>query len=810
MNFRAYFSRFFVIVAMTLLVSAFAAGQQITSITFSTNPVLGGAKTVGTVVLSAVAPTGGLTVTLSSGNAAAIVPASVTVAAGKRQGPFTITAAPVTATQVAAIKGTDPGGISVTANLTVGVQPVRLIKLSVAPASVAVPDPSVGTVTLSAAAPDAGVTIKLTSADPAATIPASVVVPSGATTATFPIATHAVAANTTVSLTGKDPMGYAASAAVVVRVPTLRVKSLTLAPASVAFPNVSKGTVILTANAPAAGFVVNLASNKGFVTVPASVTVPSGTAKVNFDVNTSAVAASSTATISGADTIGYKVSADLTVNLPAVRLTGLTVTPSSVSASTSATGTVTLSANASAAGFVVNLASSKEFAVVPGTIKVASGANQATFAIATKPVTASSTVSISGADANGFKASASMSVTLPTVRVTALSLSPASVNALSSSTGTVTLSSNAPTGGFVVSLASDKAFATTPASVAVKAGTKVATFPITTTAVSVNGTANITASDAAGYSAAAPLGVTIPAYRIKSLSVTPTTITAANSATGTITLADKAPVGGVVISLSSPQSFLILPATVTLGEGVQSTTFTVGTKPVTSAGNAAITAADPYGYSVRANVTVKVPTVRLTTLTISPATVTAGTNVTGKVTLSAVAPTGGFVVTLSTMQSYVKPPMSVTVPAGVNSATFSIPTTAVTAASNASVTGMDSNGYVASGTVTVNPLPTSYTVSMTASMTFSPKSLTVPAGATVVWSNDDHLMGHSVKPDLTVAGMDSDVQYPNTVPMGKTFSWTVPASATSGTVYYYHCKLHGSAGNGKAYGVGMVGVIVVK
>jgi len=810
MIFRAYFSRLFVIVAMTLLVSAFAVGQQITSITFSANPVLGGAKTVGTVVLSAAAPAGGITVNLSSSTAAATVPASVTVAAGKKQGPFTITAAPVTTNQITAIKGIDPGGISASANLTVSVQPIRLIKLSVAPASVPVPDPSVGTVTLSAAAPDAGLTIKLTSADPAATVPASVVVPGGVTTATFPITTHVVAANTTVALAAKDPVGYTANTSVIVRVAAVRVKSLTLAPASVEFPNVSKGTVILTANAPEAGFVVNLASSKGFATVPASVTVPSGTAKATFTINTSAVAAPSTATISGAETIGYKVSADLAVNLPAIRLTGLAITPNSVTASSSATGTVTLSANAPAAGFVVNLASSKEFAIVPASVKVAAGASEATFTIQTKPVTANSSVSISGTDVNGFKASAPMSVTLPTVRVAALSLSPVSVIASASSTGTVTLSNKAPTGGFLVSLASDKTFATVPTSVLVSAGTKTATFPVTTTAVPADSNANITASDATGYVATAPLAVTVPASHLTTLSVTPTTITAANSATATITLSAKAPAGGIVITLSSPQTFLILPATVTLNEGVQSATFTVGTKPVTSAGNATINGSDPYGYTAKVNVTVKVPTVRLTTLTINPATVTAGTSVTGTVKLSAVAPAGGFSVTLSTMQTYVTPPMNVTVPAGVNSVTFSVPTTSVTATSTASISGMDTNGYVASGTVTVNPLPTSYTVSMTASMTFSPKSLSVPAGATVIWSNDDHLMGHSVKPDLAITGMDSDVQYPNTIPMGKTFSWTVPASATPGTVYYYHCKLHGSPGNGKAYGTGMVGVIVVK
>ncbi|MDL1950417.1 hypothetical protein FBQ97_11460, partial [Acidobacteria bacterium ACD] len=78
--------------------------------------------------------------------------------------------------------------------------------------------------------------------------------------------------------------------------------------------------------------------------------------------------------------------------------------------------------------------------------------------------------------------------------VSSVALSPAAVVGGSGSTGTVTLSGNAPAGGSVVTLASSKAQAVVPASVTVPAGTKVATFPVTTTAVTASTSASITAT----------------------------------------------------------------------------------------------------------------------------------------------------------------------------------------------------------------------------------------------------------------------------------------------------------------------------
>jgi len=87
-------------------------------VTLNPTSVTGGTSSTGTVTLGSAAPTGGLAVTLSSNNAAATVPASVTVAAGATTATFTVTTTAVASTASATISATFNGGTK-TATLTV-------------------------------------------------------------------------------------------------------------------------------------------------------------------------------------------------------------------------------------------------------------------------------------------------------------------------------------------------------------------------------------------------------------------------------------------------------------------------------------------------------------------------------------------------------------------------------------------------------------------------------------------------------------------------------------------------------------------
>lgn len=94
----------------------------------------------------------------------------------------------------------------------------------------------------------------------------------------------------------------------------------------------------------------------------------------------------------------------------------------------------------------------------------------------------------------------------------------------------------------------------------------------------------------------------------------------------------------------------------------------------------------------------------LSSVTLSPSSVTGGSSSTGTVTLTAAAASGGAIVTLtSATPATAQVPSSVTVAAGSTSATFTVTTTAVTAATNVSITG--NFGGSASATLSVNPPP---------------------------------------------------------------------------------------------------------
>jgi hypothetical protein len=182
--------------------------------------------------------------------------------------------------------------------------------------------------------------------------------------------------------------------------------------------------------------------------------------------------------------------ADIVFTPDYVSLTSLSLTPSTLTGGSSATGTLTLSGPAPTGGAVVSLLSDKA-ATVPATVSIPAGATTATFTVTTSPVATATTVNILGSY-NGFQ-SATLTITSPSL--SSLSLSPTSVTAGSSTTGTVTLTGPAPAGGTTVTLSDDNSAANTPSSVIVPQGATSATFTVTTSSsVSSNTTVKITAS----------------------------------------------------------------------------------------------------------------------------------------------------------------------------------------------------------------------------------------------------------------------------------------------------------------------------
>lgn len=192
-----------------------------------------------------------------------------------------------------------------------------LSSLLVDPGSVVGGVSSAGIVTLTAAAPAGGALVALADDSPAATVPASVRVPEGATTATFSVATTPVATSTNATLTGTYNGVSRARTLTITPTPAPpappALSNLAVSPTSVTGGSASVATVTLTSAAPAGGATVTLATNSAATFVPGSVTVPAGATAAATTITTSTVAAPIASTITGTYG-GTARTATLTVN----------------------------------------------------------------------------------------------------------------------------------------------------------------------------------------------------------------------------------------------------------------------------------------------------------------------------------------------------------------------------------------------------------------------------------------------------------------------------------------------------------------
>lgn len=156
-----------------------------------------------------------------------------------------------------------------------------------------------------------------------------------------------------------------------------------------------------------------------------------------------------------------------------------------------------------------------------------------------------------------------------------------------------------------------------------------------------------------------------------SLTFNPADVVGGSSSTGKITLDVAAPSGGALISLaSSSPGTVIVPASVTIPEGLTSRTFAAKTSAVGSITDVEIMASY-QDASVAGTLRVLPPSLKKLSLTTS-SFVGPCQSAVGKITLTGKAPGGGVHVTLSSANPAISVPPSVLVPAGRNSASFTI------------------------------------------------------------------------------------------------------------------------------------------
>ncbi len=638
----------------TLTVNSFS----VSSLSLSPSTVVGGiANSTGTVTIGAPAPTGGLSVTLTSGTtSAATVPSTVVVPQGQTSATFTVTSLNVTTARSSVI--TAASGSSATATLTVN--PITVSTVSVNPTSIVGGTGSVtGTVTLNVAAPTGGITVALSSSNSlAAAVGANVVVPAGQTSANFTITTSSVSTANTIIITAT----YQGSKTATLTVTTTSINSLSISPSTVVGGTANAtGTITLSQAAPGSGAVITLtSSNTSAVTVPASITIPSGQTTGTFTATSLLVGSQATVTL----TATYNGSKTGTVTVNPIVLNSLSISPSSVyGLVANATGTVTLSSAAPTGGIAVSLSSSDtNAATVNATVTVAAGQTTATFPIISKTVSAVSVVTITGT----LNATKTATLTVNPLIINSVSVSPSSlVGGTANASGTVTINSAAPTGGTVVSLSSNLGAASVPSTVTVAAGQTTANFTVTTSSVTAQGTATITAT----LNGSATASVTVNPPTFSSLSIANSSLTGGTSTSVTATISTAAPTGGLSISLSSSSGSAQVPVTLTIAAGQTTGTVTITTSAVSS--NTSVTITGSFnGTNLTPSFTINRPV--LTDLTVNPQSFKGGNGATGTVTLSGPAPSGGMVVSLSDNSSKLGTPSSVTVAAGSTTANFTI------------------------------------------------------------------------------------------------------------------------------------------
>jgi hypothetical protein len=125
------------------------------------------------------------------------------------------------------------------------------------------------------------------------------------------------------------------------------------------------------------------------------------------------------------------------------------------------------------------------------------------------------------------------------------------------------------------------------------------------------------------------------------------------------------------------------------------------------------------------------PGVALSSVSVTPASVTGGAAAQGSITLTSAAPAGGFAVTLSSSNTAVATlPASVSVAQGATSASFAIATTVVATSTPVTITAT-AGAVTRTATLTVNPPSQAATLTVTATGRSGTRITSSPAGISV-------------------------------------------------------------------------------
>jgi hypothetical protein len=383
-------------------------------------------------------------------------------------------------------------------------QPPSLQSLTISPATISGGAQPQGIVMFNGQAPAGGAVVTLSSNSPMVSPPPAVTVEAGSFSASFPIPTSSVTANTTATVTAT--YGGTSVQGQVTLTPQQQPSSLTLNPTSTTGAGGSSFATVTIASPASTDQVLQVASsNPSIASVPNGVTIPAGSTTGGFNISTTSVSVQTVVTISVSGG-GVTKTASLTINPTAAPPPPTPGTPALLSPVSNAKVAQPINFDWSdvngATSYELQIDDSSNF-TAPLTLSQTVSVSQAT--VTGLPaqrffwrVRASNSAGVAGPFSASRRFTAEAASTPPpptTASLSAVSVSPTSVVGGNTAQGTITLTSGAPSGGAVVTLSSaNTSVVSVPASVTMAAGASSATFGINTSSVTANTGVTITAT----------------------------------------------------------------------------------------------------------------------------------------------------------------------------------------------------------------------------------------------------------------------------------------------------------------------------
>jgi hypothetical protein len=431
-------------------------------------------------------------------------------------------------------------------------------------------------------------------------------------------------------------------------------------------------------------------------------------------------------------------------------ITAVGILPATVVGGNPANGLVYLTGPAPAGGIVVNLAvqHSEAFTFgrsrsvpipisVPTAVTVPAGATQVAFTATTGAVTHAVPGAVR-ATIDGVGRLASLTLEPPEVADTVrLDFTPMTIAGGTPATGKVTLGAPAPAGGQIVAVSSYHPLAARAqvTSVTVPAGSTTATFPVTTSPVTVATDATFkVAANRGTWTTSLFVRPSLP--RLLSLTFAQSTVNGGQNVTGTLSVAapmpaSKWPAGPseLVRIWTSDSSVADVGSSFgAIAGGTTSGTFTAFTRGQPDTRTVTFFAALD-DVVVSAPLTVQAaPPIALSSVTFQPSTVNGGEGGIGRVNLSTATSASVFVPLATDNPGAVSMPSGVTLFSGDTSAMFSFVSANRSSAANVRVTATFGSASAA-GVLTVNP---SVSVSKIPLESIRVDRLTVTAGTPVI------------------------------------------------------------------------------